>query len=211
LADHGICGPGRCHAHRYTQGIRRVRPPVGEIAYEDHFPVLGRYDSDRPVTAVIAPYNAIAELGQKSLELIGAAMNVADDVEGTMIIALVCPEGLTRDYGGFDALDTGKLPDRTETLALKATETSAHFRHHPLHHLHSKSAVRPRLVTLDANVDTGIKHNGDGQGVPLPSQRDPALTIRRAHIGGVDNSQLPVFQPLAGDLAYQVERIAGDV
>lgn len=171
---------------------------------------MGRYDSDPPITAVIAPFNPIAELGQKSLEFIGAAVNVADDVEGTVVIALVCPKGLTRDYGGFDSLDAGKLPDLTETLALKATETPAHFRQHPLHHLPAEGAVRPRLVALVANVATGIEHNGDRQGAPLASQFDPTLAIRGADIGGVDNGELPVFQPRAGDLAYQVERIAGD-
>src|SRR5262249_28483144 len=56
----------------------------------------------------------------QSLELVSAAMYVADDIEGTMVIALICPEGLTRDRSGFDAFDAAKFPDLTETLALKA-------------------------------------------------------------------------------------------
>jgi hypothetical protein len=53
------------------------------------------------------------------------------------------------------------------SLPLKAAETSAYLRHHPLHHLPTEGTVRPRLVALDTNVDAGIEHNGDGQGVRI--------------------------------------------
>ncbi len=209
VALDSIGGPGSRHAHRYPQGIWRVRPAVDDVAYEDHFPAVGRRDFDGSVPAVVDPLDAIAEFGQKSLELVGAAMDVADNVKRAVVIALICPEGLTRYRGGFDAVDAGKFPDLTETLALKSAETSAHFRHHPLHHLPSEGAVRPPLVALDANLDTRIEYNGDRQGMPSPSEFDPALPIGRAHIGGVDDSYLPVLEPLANDLAHQVERIAG--
>jgi hypothetical protein len=43
---------------------------------------LRRYDCNRPIIAVISPFNAIAEFGEKNLEFIRTAMNVADDIEG---------------------------------------------------------------------------------------------------------------------------------
>jgi hypothetical protein len=95
-------------------------------------------------------------------------VDVADNVKGAVVIALICPEGLTRYCGGFDAFNVGEFPDLTETLALKAAETSSHFRHHPLHHLPAEGAVGPPLVALDANLDTRIEYNGDGQGMPSP-------------------------------------------
>lgn len=97
-----------------------------------------------------------------------------------------------------------------EAFALKASETATHLRDHPVNDLSAKGPLRPCLIALYANVDTGIEDNGDGQGVPLASQCDPAFAIRRADIGCVDNGQLPVLQPLASDLAYQIECIAGD-
>ena len=82
--------PRSCSS-RY-EGIWEVRPSVGEIAHEDHLPPLRRDDSASD-HAVIGPFNAIAEFGEKSLELICTAMNVANDIERAVVVALVRPRG----------------------------------------------------------------------------------------------------------------------
>jgi len=159
---------------------------------------------------IIGPFDAVPELGEQRLQLFGAAMYVADDIERTSIGSLVSPKRMTCDRATIDALDAGELPDLAEALALKASEAATHLRDHPLNDLSTKGTIRPRLIALDANVDAGIEHDSDWQSVPLASQLDPALAICRTDIRGVDDRQLPMLQPLSRDLAHQLEGIGGD-
>src|SRR5258708_1896491 len=102
---------------------------------------------------IIGPFDLVSQLGEKRLQFFGAAMYVADDIERTSIVPLVSPKRLTRDRGAVYAFDASELPDLTEALALKASETATHLRDHPLNDLAAKGTVRPYLITLYANVD----------------------------------------------------------
>ena len=107
IALHRISHSGRGHTHRNSQRIRRVRPSIGEIADENHLSAGWVRDVDLTIAAVIGPFNAVAELDQKRLQFVGAAVNVTDDVKRTVIAAFIGPERLTRDYCGFNVFDAG--------------------------------------------------------------------------------------------------------
>jgi hypothetical protein len=143
------------------------------------------------------------------LQLIGAATDVADDIERTVVVSLVGPKRLARECGGVDARGAGKLPDLAKTLALQATKAATYLRDHALDHLTAEGAARPRLVALDANVDAGIEDDRNRQGMPLSRQLDPGLAIGGAEVGGVDNSEFSSLQSLAADFADQIEGIGG--
>ena len=138
-------------------------------------------------------------------------MDIADDVERTVVIALVGPQWLAGDDRSLDAVLAGQLPDLTEALSLETTQAFADFHRHPLGHTGTEVAIRPQRVAGDANLDAGVDDDRNRQGMPFARQFDPGLAIGRPHVGCIDHSQLAVLQPLARDLAHEVEGVGRDV
>ncbi len=106
-------------------------------------------------------------------------------------------------------VDRAELPDLPEAFAIQAAQPASDLLDHALRNARAEIAIRPRLVALDADVETGIEHDGDGQRVPAPREFDPRLAVRGAHIGGVDHSEAAVLQPLAGDGRDKLEGVGG--
>jgi hypothetical protein len=76
-----------------------------------------------------------------------------------------------------------------------------------LHDLPAEQAVGPRLVARDANVDAGVEHEGNRQGVPLAGEFDPAFALRSADVRRINDRKLAVLQAFTGDFTHQIECI----
>ena len=137
-------------------------------------------------------------------------MDIADDVERSCIFALVGPERLTDDGRGFDVIDVRAFPHLPKAFALQAAEATPDLGNHSLHDLSAESAVGPGLVARDANVNAGVEHDGDRQGVLFAGELDPAFAFCGADVRGVDDRKLTVLQALAGNFTHQVECIRTD-
>ena len=77
------------HAHDDAQNIWRVWAAIDEIPNEYGLSALGRRHRNMPLGSRFRPGDLIAEADQQSFELARAAMDVADDIEGSSIIAPV--------------------------------------------------------------------------------------------------------------------------
>jgi len=66
----------------------------------------------------------VAEHAEQLLELVGAAVDVADDVEGAVLSLLVVPKRSARDRRSLHVLRRVEDVDLTEALPLQTAETA---------------------------------------------------------------------------------------
>ncbi len=110
VARHAQGVAGLDHAHHPAQHAGAVRAAVDEVADEHGRAALG-------VDAVLE-----AQLGEQGLQLGGAAVDVADDVEGAGEVGEVVEALLQYDLGRFGLLDGAQDVHLAEALALQAAQ-----------------------------------------------------------------------------------------
>src|SRR5262249_60622795 len=113
---------GGGHVHPEPQDARNLGAAVDEIAQEDRLSPLGM---TRRRAAVAVRRDLVAELLEELHELVEAAMDVADDVEGPVLVLPVIPERLALDGNGVDLLGRREHEDVPKALALEAAEGAA--------------------------------------------------------------------------------------
>jgi hypothetical protein len=66
-------------------------------------------------------------LVEEGAELVEAAVDIADHVEGAVLLATVIPEGLPFDGGRLDLLEAVEHEDVPEALGLESTQRAPHL------------------------------------------------------------------------------------
>jgi hypothetical protein len=131
----------------------------------------------------------IAKTRQQLGKFVGAAVHVADDVEGADQAALVGPERSSCQCGGVDRGSARQVRHLTETLPLQPTQATTDLADHALRDGGAELAVGAELVALVAGVDIDVEHDGHGQRMPAARNLDPLLALGGAHIGSVDDAR----------------------
>lgn len=103
------------HADRQPKDRRRSRPTIDEIADEETPAALGVVGTRSIVL------DDVAKRGEQGSQLVEAAVDVADDVEGAMVAATVGPQRLAFDGGLLDVLFV-EGEHLVEALAAKALQ-----------------------------------------------------------------------------------------
>ncbi len=101
------------HRHDELQHARRVRAAIAVVADEHRAPPPRR--GRRPAVAA----ELVAEPAQELRELDVAAVDVADDVERSVIYSSVGPQRRAPDLRGVDLLRGSKQRNAPEALALQ--------------------------------------------------------------------------------------------
>jgi hypothetical protein len=203
VADHGQAGALGHHAHDPAQHPGDVRPPVDEVADEDHPAALGV--SGRPAVGV----DLVAELGQQRDQLVVAAVDVAHDVERTVLVAAIGPGPLALDHRALDLVDRAQHGDPAEALAGQAPEAAVQLLALAPHDVVAEVAVGPPAVALEADRLGHVEHHRHGQHVVGPRHLDQRPASLALDVGGVDHREPAPLEPLAGDVVQHVERVAG--
>lgn len=203
IALHDIGDARLLRLHGDAQHARHIRPAIDEIADEDQLAAMRGRDGDRIAFA----RDDIAERCDQQPQFVDAAMHVADHIEGADIVALVGPHRAALDGGRLDRLDRGQLPDLPKAFIGEAAQAATNLLNHALRHAGPEIAIRPRLVTLDADIEARIDDDRHWQRVPAPRELDPGLAIGGAHIGGVDHREPAVLQPFLGDCGNEREGV----
>src|SRR5712692_6274147 len=92
VAGNAECGAVGNHVSNKPNGIEDARAAVHKVADKYHFPptrVLVNGAAGKSRCAGGAGPDFVSELAQKLLQLIAAAVDIADDVERTVLVALV--------------------------------------------------------------------------------------------------------------------------
>ncbi len=184
------------HGHHAAQHTGRVGAAVDEVADED-----GR--TARRVDAVV-----VAQLAEQSLQFGGAAVDVADDVEGAGEVGQVVVPLLGDDRGVLDLLDAAQDVHLAEALALQAPQGAPEFAgvagDDAARHV---GAVGAGGVALGAHLLRYVEHDGDGQHVELLGQIDQLASAVLLHAGRVDDGAAACGEALARDVVQDVEGV----
>ena len=89
IAKHAAGKAAAAHAHGDAEYIGRARTAINQIANEDNPAFVAGVDHAGARRAFAAPSQFVAELREQKLQFIGAAVNIADDIEGSGVVELV--------------------------------------------------------------------------------------------------------------------------
>src|SRR5690606_20396965 len=127
----------------------------------------------------------IPQLFEQLLKLVAAAVNVADDVERTILIPLVIPKRDTLDGRRLDLLDRIHHEDVPESLSLQRLERTSKLRPLLSDDVRSEHAVISVPVAFVANLLRRIQHDGHRQAVVSASQLYQWFAGFWLNVGGI--------------------------
>src|SRR5438128_6285910 len=105
VARHAKCSAGGNGAHHKSQHARCIGAAVDQVAEKDQLPAGRRSDIVlRAVGALRLNRDVIPECADQATKFVQASMDIADDVERSMLIAPVNPERLALYDGRIDRL-----------------------------------------------------------------------------------------------------------
>src|SRR5262249_53867277 len=149
----------------------------------------------------------IAELAEEREELVEAAVDVADDVERSALVAQVVAQRLARDRRRRDLLRRGEDEDVAKAFAREAAERAPRLLDVVLDDPRPEGAVGPRAIALDADPLRQVEDDGDGNTVVLARESDERLARRGLDVGRVDDGQPPSRKPLGGNVVQDVKGV----
>ncbi len=146
----------RTHAHHQPQDARRAGAPVDEVSHEQG-PATGGMARRGTVGRHLVP-----KLTQQGHQLVATTVDIADDVEGTMIVALVVPQSAALDLGGLDVVRRVQNEHPAEAFALEPFDRAPELLALAMEDLSAEITVRPRFVTLSTDTLGQVEDDGDG-------------------------------------------------
>jgi hypothetical protein len=187
------------HAHDEAEHAGAVGATVDQVADEERLPAswvacggsVGR--------------DLVAELGEQGDELVGAAVDVADEVEGSVLVATVGPPSFTFDRGGVDLLGTLEDEHSAKALALEPLDRLAELLVLAAQRVRREVAVGAVGVACGADLLGDVEHDGHGQYVVRAGESDQRRSGIALDAGCVDDGESTGFESLAGDVAHNVE------
>ena len=123
------------HPHHYPQHPRNVGTAIHQVAKEDHL---------APIRMAAASPGSYPSFSSSCLQLAPTAVNVADDVERTVIAFAIAPKRLPFDGQRFDCLGRIENVDVTEALAVEPPERAAQLLHMLADDVIREIAIGPR-------------------------------------------------------------------
>src|SRR5207244_1526890 len=102
----------------------------------------------------------VTEIDEKLAQLFDTTVNVANDVERTVLLFAVVPKRLTLDDGGLDGLHVEHV-DGAETFLLQASHRSPQILRLVANDVRTKGAIGPGTVALQADFLRHVQDNGD--------------------------------------------------
>jgi hypothetical protein len=193
------------HAHGQPQHAGGVGAAVHEVADEDGGAALRVAGADGPPLPV--PGERVAQGGEQLLQLLPAAVDVADDVEGAGELALVGPGALAFDDGGVDLLHALEDVDLAEPLLAQVLDALAQVAALAGDHVVAEVAVGAGPVAQAGHGLGHVQDDGGGQHVVGLGHGQEFGAGLALHVGGVHHGQQAAAQPDVHDGVQQGEGV----
>jgi hypothetical protein len=187
------------HPHDDPEDTRDVGASIDKVTEED----------DLASIRMLGSACIVAQPLEQRLEFGSASMDVANDVEGSMIASPIIPERLAFDGRLLNLLRGRQYEDVSETLWLQGAERATQLLGLLPDDMRTEIAVRPFFVAFLANPLGQVEHDRDRQAVILARKGHEGLPRLGLHIGCIDNSELTRRKTLRTDEVQQFERIVG--
>ncbi len=196
------------HLHRQRKHIHHVRAAVDEIAQEHHAaPGRGR---DAPLERPGA-VDGISQAAEQRVQLVEAAVHVADQIERAQLAAPVGPERHPDQLTGADLLGRLEHEHVAETLAPQGLQAPVQVA--PLVSDDSRRdrraarAVGPGDVAGVHHGRGQVEHQRDGQQVVLARQGQQRAAGLGLHVRRVDHRRQVPLQALLHDGVQHLEGV----
>src|SRR5262249_42556982 len=142
----------------------------------------------------------VAQPVEQLLQLVEAAVHVADDVERANLAAPVGPDGYALDARGVDGGDRAEGVDVAEALALQPAEALAQVAQVRADHARADVAVGAGAVVRDAGGLTQVEDDRHRQYVVLAGDADQMRAVLRLDVGRIHHAQLAAGEAHAEDV-----------
>jgi hypothetical protein len=166
------------HTHNDSQDVGNARAAIDEIAEKDRLPTRWM----RPHALVVL----VAQRPEKLDQLVAAAVNIADDVERTVVGPPVVPEWLACDRHGIDLLGRSKHVQLPKALTLQIAQRPMQLASLLSNDVRAERTFGARPIALATDVLRKIEHDCNGQDMIAPGKLDERLSRLSLHIRRVD-------------------------
>jgi hypothetical protein len=212
VAGHGEHRARRHAGHGEPQHVDHARAAVDEVADEHHAPARG-VPPHRVAARRAGPGRVwgVAELGEQRLELVAAAVYVADHVERPRLVAPVGRERHAHDLGGVDVGGRAEHVHHPhalvqQPLAARPAERAVELGPLPHDDLGGRVAVGARLPPRLAHGGREVEHHGAHRQVRPPGEGEQRRPRVGAHVGRVDHGEPRPLEAQPGHEVHHAER-----
>ena len=151
----------------------------------------------------------IAKVLQERVQLVTAAVHIANDVERSVLVLAVAPDRLALHHRGLDLCRRGQDKDMAKTFTLEMAQRTAQLLALVAHDVRPKGALRTLAVALLTELLRQVEHDGHWQTVILTRQRHERLARLRLDIRGIHDREAPSRQALGSNEAQDLKGVPG--
>jgi hypothetical protein len=202
VPGHGERAPGGDHPHRAREGVAHAGAPVGEVAEEDGATPLR-------VAPGAVGVRGVAERPEEQVQLRGATVHVADEVERAGVVATVGRERLALDERGVHLRGGAEHHHVPEPLALELRQRLHELVAVAAHHVRAHRPIRAGRGARRAQRLRQVEGDRRRRQVVAAGEREQRRARARRHVGGVDHREPPAPEPLGHDQLQHRERAVG--
>jgi hypothetical protein len=203
-------GAGNDHVADEPNRFENARATVHEVA-DEHRLSAQRMRVHRAAGKCRAirrgPRDFVTQLTEQRFQFLAAAVNVPDDVEGTVLMALVVVERHSFDVCRLHFLWAFQHEDVPEALFGESTEGPAQLRMLLANYMRAKCTFISQPIALVADLFRHVQHDSDRKAMVLPGEGDERLASFRLHVGRVDDRQPAQRQSFRGDEVQDLEGV----
>lgn len=148
----------------------------------------------------------VSERLQQRDQLVVAAVDVADQIERSVLVLAIVVERLAHDLRRFDVLDRLQDIRVAEPFASEVAERAAQRRGPAAHDVRPELAIGTRRIALVADLLRHVEHDRDRQDVVRARDLEQLLAAALLDVRGVDDGEPALREPFARDVVQHVER-----
>jgi hypothetical protein len=134
-------------------------------------------------------------------------MDVTDDIERSVILPPIGPQGLAFDFDGIDFLNTPQNKNVSKALALQVANRPPQIPRLTPNHVGSELPIGSARIAIQANRFVDVEHNRCRNCVVFPGHCKVSLPRRFLHVGCIDDRQPTTRQSFRQNVIENVKSI----
>ena len=203
VAGHGERVAVADHPHGQAKHARRIGSAVDEVTHEDDPPTLGVFCVRWPSRAVARQH--VAQRPEQQHQLVQAAVDIADHVEGAVFLAEIVEQLVAADHRVVYFIRGGKHVHPGETLPAQGTQRLLQGPVLAVDHRRRHCSRATRGIAFKAHLDRQVQDDGRDERVLRLRNLHQLLPGGLLHVGGVNHREQAGLEALGGHEAQRLE------
>src|SRR5258707_8459467 len=150
----------RNHIHRKMQHARTCWSAINQVSQENHLTSLWMLNAKMSCWFAL-DLNLIAQALEQFLQLIKAAMNIPNDIKGTMLLLDIVPEGLAFDLSRVHLLWCIKGIKIAKSFSFQVMNGAPHLAELPAYDMRTKVTIWPVAIAFMTDLLRQVEHQGN--------------------------------------------------